>query len=276
MSKLSLSALLLASIVGVAAAQETAKPPAEKAPRADRGDTAERDRGSKSERDRDSKSETGDVDQKQNMNQMLASCVAIGNQHEIALTQFAMAHIEHPEIKKFAQMLHDEHTQIATKLEKFASKEANMTFAAVDNEANRESTRTKQPERKITQAGFKGNEPTDRATDKSAHSGSGNQNHMLTLEREITQKCLLMTEKELTEAKSRGEIDQAFLGCQIAGHIGMIAKLSVFEKEADGELAQVLMDGRAASEKHLAEAKRLMATLSGDAKNKNAQTANGK
>jgi len=273
MLKLSLSALLLASIVSVAAAQEPATRSAAKPPRADREDTAERDRDSKSERDRDSKSESGDVGQEQNMNQMLASCVAIGNQHEIALTQFALAHIEHPEVKKFAQLLHDEHTEFATKLEKDASKEANMTFAAVEKDANRESTRTKQPERKITQAGFKGNEPTDRATDKSAQSGNGHQNHMQTMEREITQKCLMMTEKELTEAKSRGEFDQAFLGCQIAGHIGMIAKLSVFEKEADGELAQVLMDGRAASEKHLAEAKRLMATLSGDAKNTNANKA---
>lgn len=268
MSKLSLSALLLASMVTVAGAQDAAKRPDTKPPRADQGDAAARDR--------DSKSETGDVDQKQGINQMLASCVAIGNQHEIALTQFALAHIEHPEVKKFAQMLHDEHTEFATKLEKDASKEANMTFAAVEKDANRESTRTKQPERKITQAGFKGNDPTNRATDKSAQSGNGHQNHMQTLEREITQKCLMMTEKELTEAKSRGEFDQAFLGCQIAGHIGMIAKLSVFEKEADGELAQVLMDGRAASEKHLAEAKRLMATLSGDAKNKNATTSTEK
>ncbi|MEJ7594814.1 MAG: hypothetical protein WKF77_25090 [Planctomycetaceae bacterium] len=99
---------------------------------------------------------------------------------------------------------------------------------------------------------------------------------MLTLEREITQKCLTMTEMELTEAKSRGEFAQAFLGCPIGGHIGMIARLSVFENEADGELSQVLMNGRAATEKHLAEARRLMATLSGDAKNKNTTTANDK
>jgi len=268
MSKLSLSALLFASMVTVAGAQDAAKRPDTKPPRADRDDAVERDR--------DPKSETGDVDQKQGLNQALASCVAIGNQHEIALTQFALAHIEHPEVKKFAQMLHDEHTQAATKLGKFSSKEANMTFAAVENDANRESTQTKQSEPKITQTAFKGNEPTDRAADKSAHSGNGHQNHMLALEREITQKCLTMTEKELTEAKSRGEFDQAFLGCQIAGHIGMIAKLSVFEKEADGELAQVLTDCRATTEKHLAEAKRLMTTLAGDAKNKNAKTVTDK
>jgi len=64
-------------------------------------------------------------------------------------------------------------------------------------------------------------------------------------------------------------------GC-LGGHIRMIAKLSVFEKEADGELAQVLMDCRATTEKHMAEAKRLMATLSGDAKNKDAKTNNDK
>ncbi len=275
MTKLSLSALLFASIVSVAAAQETAKPDA-KPPRADRDAAVEGDRDSKPERDRNSKSETGAVDQKQGINQALASCVAIGNQHEIALTQFALAHIEHPEVKKFAQMLHDEHTQAATKLGKFSSEEANMTFAAVEEGGKRESTRTNQAEPKIRQTGFKGNAPTDRATDKSAHSDNGNQNHMLTLEREITQKCLMMTEKELTEAKSRGEFDQAFLGCQISGHIGMIAKLSVFEKEADGELAQVFKDCHATTEKHLAEAKRLMATLTGDAKNKNAKTATDK
>jgi len=268
MSKLSLSALLFASMVTVAVAQDAAKRPDAKPPRAAGDDAVERDR--------DPKSETGDVDQKQGLNQALASCLAIGNQHEIALTQFALAHIEHPEVKKFAQMLHDEHTQAATKLGKFSSKESNMTFAAVENGADRESTRTKQTEPKITQTAFKGNEPTDRATDKSAHSGNGHQTHMLALERQVAQKCLTMTQKELTEAKSRGEFDQAFLGCQIAGHIGMIAKLSVFEKEADGELAQVLTDCHATTEKHLAEAKRLMATLAGDAKNKNAKTATDK
>ena len=275
MTKLSLSALLFASIITIVSAEDAANRPDAKPARSEREDAVER------KRDRDSKSGTSDADHQkmmENKNQMVASCVAIGNQHEIALTQFAMDHIEHPEVKKFAQMLWDDHTQVATKLAKFASKESNMKFGEGHDGAHRDTSGTDRPANpKAAQVEVKGN-PADseRVTVTAAHSGEWHHNHMQMLERQITEKCLMMTEKELTEAKGRGEFDQAFLGCQIGGHIGMIAKLSVLEKEADGELAQVLMDGRMTTEKHLEEAKRLMATLVEECKQKNAKTANDK
>jgi len=274
MNKLSLSALLFASIVTIAPAEDAAKRPDAKPARAERGEAAERRR----DRDNDSKSEVSDADQKQNLNQTLASCIAIGNQHEIAMTQFAMAHIEHPEVKKFAQMLHDDHTQLATKLAKFASEEANMKFGEGHDDAHRESSQTdRQADPKTAQVEAKDKAATaDRVTVTAAHSGAWNQNRMVTVERQVAQKCLTMTEKELTEAKSRGQFDQAFLGCQIGGHIGMVAKLSVFEKEADGELAHFFSKGTATTEKHLAQAKQLMTALTEESKNKTAKTANDK
>ena len=254
MSRLSMSALLFASIVAAVPAEDATKSPDAKPARAERKEAVER------HRDCDSKSE---ADLKQNLNQTLASCVAIGNQHEIALTQFALDHIDHPEVKKFAQMLHDDHMQLATKLQKFASDEASMKLDAAHEEAHRETTQAdRKAERQAARTQEKGNAAAaDRITVTAAHSGLWNQNHMLTVERQVAQKCLSMTEKELTEAKAKGDFDQAFLGCQIGGHIGMIAKLSVFEKETDGELADLLKTGRETTEQHLAEAKRLMTTL---------------
>lgn len=280
MKKLSLSALLFASMFTMAPAEDAPQRPDAKPNRSERDEAVERNR--------DSKSEVGGAEQKQNLSQTLASCVAIGNQHEIAMTQFAIPHIEHPEVKKFAQMLLDDHTQMTTKLAKFASEESNMKFAAGQDDAHRETSQTDRKEastdkeqadsnRKAAQTGNDSKDTsTDRVTVTAAHSGSWNQNRLLSVERQVAQKCLSMTQKELTDAKARGEFDQAFIGCKIAGHIGMVAKLSVFEKEADGELAQLLTEGRASAEKHLQEAKRLMSSLTEEAKSKTAKTTTNK
>lgn len=253
MSKYGLSALLFAGCVSLVFAEE-AKPVKEGA-------------APKSAVSSDEHKEMADP------NRSLASCIAVGNQEEIALTRFAIEHIKDPEVKKFAQMLIDDHTRFGTQLAPFASEVASKPFdGATTDERTKRQTRIDErnksnaakEEAKTARREARRNDGKDvpeRITVTAAHSGHWAQDQMTHLERQVATECLSLGQMELTEAKEAGEIDQAFLGCQIAAHLGMIAKLTVFEGEAKGELAQVFGEGRAATQKHLDEAKRLMHTL---------------
>lgn len=250
MSKYSLSALLVFGCVTLALAED-AKPARDTAPAKPKVSAAEQR-------------------EEANTDRSLATCIAIGNQEEIALTQFAVEHIQNPEVKKFAQMLIDDHTKFGGKLTPYASEVANMPFddahAGVRHSNNKESktadaTAASKEELRAAKREARRKDDSDRQTVTSAHSGLFAQERMAVLERQVANECLTLAKRELTEAKESGDFDQAFLGCQVATHLNMIAKLTVFERESTGELAQVFGEGRASTEKHLEEAKHLMRSL---------------
>lgn len=249
MSKYSLSALLVCGCVTLALAED-AKPARDTAPAKPKVSAAEQREEAHSER-------------------ALATCIAIGNQEEIALTQFAVEHIQNPEVKKFAQMLIDDHTKFGGKLTPHASEVANMPFDdahAGAGHSNKESktadaTAASKEELRAAKREARRKDDSNRQTVTSAHSGLFAQERMAVLERQVANECLTLAKRELTAAKESGDFDQAFLGCQVAAHLNMIAKLTVFERESKGELAQIFSEGRASTEKHLEEAKHLMSSL---------------
>lgn len=265
--KCCLAALVAASVVSAASAQQTKKGQNTKPVPTEKGSTEQSDAGK----------HTGDADE--NVSRMLATCVAMGNQHELAMCRFALDHIQNPEVKQFTEMLIEEHTQCAKKLAQFAPEAASMKF-----DGSAKNRRTSSPaESKIQQTSGKDDVKPQRDADKTtdtkkndvttaaaretvttAHRGEQNEDRLISIQRQVAEECLSLKMKELTEAKAAGNFDEAFLGCQIGAHLGMIAKLSVYEGEADGELAQIFSEGRTTTEKHLAQAKKLMTSVGKD------------
>ncbi len=250
-SKCCLAALVAASVASVASAQkrqETKPVPT------DKDKTEQREDGQQS-----SYSD-------ENVSRMLAACVAMSNQHELAMCQFAIDHIQNPEVKQFTEMLIEEHTQCAKKLAPFAPAAASVKF-----DGTAENRRTTSPAgSKIQQTS--GKDAADpkrkdvanavaRESVTTTQDGPQNEDRLISIERQVAEECLSLKMKELTEAKEAGNFDEAFLSCQIGAHLGMMAKLSVYEGVADGELAQLFSEGRKTTEKHFGQAKKLMTTV---------------
>ena len=61
--------------------------------------------------------------------------------------------------------------------------------------------------------------------------------------------------------KKGAELDQCFIGFQIAKHAAMKTKLTVFQRHASSELAQVFGQGIETTEKHMQEAEAIMKKL---------------
>jgi hypothetical protein len=85
---------------------------------------------------------------------------------------------------------------------------------------------------------------------------------MLAMQKDIAQKCLALTQRELGEYDG-AKFDQAYIGQQCGAHIGMLAKLTGSEQYASGELQPVLAQQQQTVEQHLQHAKQVMQQLEG-------------
>lgn len=80
------------------------------------------------------------------------------------------------------------------------------------------------------------------------------------LHREIANECLAKSKKRLSD-KDDKEIDACFIGSQIAAHMAMLDKLTVFQRHTSGELQQLLAEASDTTQKHLEKAEKIMKDL---------------
>ena len=176
-----------------------------------------------------------------NLDQQIAACMLLGNQEEVALAQFAQQRAQHPEVKKFAQQMIEQHQQAIAKIEQAAPQVASMQLQLAGPAAGA------QPGADQASA--------DQAAQNRASVGSDQQGiHLL---KAVKQQCLELTEKELTSLQG-AEFDKAFMGQQVSSHIGMLAQLRGSRDFAGSQLQRVIADGEKMTEQHLAEAKQIM------------------
>jgi len=223
----------------------------------------------------------------------LASCIALGNQEEIALAQLAKQKSHSEEVKSFADMMLKDHQEYLTKLQKFAPDASQPGLlksgakggrgaagAQSDASASKNATEGKplspsgtpagdrSPTSGTTQNSAKDGRSTDAAADAAGQNASTGRDQSKSqhqfqqeqIERELAQQCLASAEEKLNE-KSGAEFDKCFMGIQIAKHMVMKDKLHVFQRHASSELAQVFAAGEKTTEEHLAHAEKLMKTL---------------
>jgi len=207
-----------------------------------------------------------------NPDHALASCVALANQEEVALGELGSQKAHNEEVKKFAQMLVQDHQEFLGKLKEYAPEASGAGFLHSDKEKTAERSgatpATKAGARTVEQAvatnGVNESGKTEKTSGKEAGAKSGDAHHHhgrhLQIEREVAQECLTMA-KEKLNSETGEKFDKCFVGMQIGMHGAMKAKLTVFQRHASAELAQVLGAGLKKTEEHLKKAEELMQSL---------------
>jgi predicted outer membrane protein len=199
-----------------------------------------------------------------NPDHALASCVALGNQEEIAMGQFASQKAQNEDVKKFAQMLVQDHQEFLMKLKPFASEVSAPGYLNSDVRAARATNAAPAAQEGVQQAAATTTDtevaPIQTTAGTQPAEGMKSGYRHLQIERELAQQCLASAKEKLS-AKTGAEFDKCFVGMQIAMHMGMRSKLIVYQRHASKELAPILAAGQQKTEEHLAKAEELMKEL---------------
>lgn len=213
--------------------------------------------------------------QGQGNDQLLSTCVAIDNQAEINLAEFAQSKAQDEQVKEFAQMLVKDHQQFQQKLQQFAPSAGQIRLEEGQQTSTRSSGVQQAAGTATADSGIRQTAGTQATGQPQLRPQAGTQAGIdpIQLHRELAAQCLADTKKMLSE-KEEGKFDVCFVGQQIAMHGATISKLKVLKRHASGELAQVLGEGLETSERHMEKAEKLMKELddSDDSDNSQKQT----
>ncbi len=191
---------------------------------------------------------------------LLATCIALGNQGEIAISEIARTKTQNDEVKKFAGMMITEHHNFLEKLQKFAPEATKAGYLDAATKGARKNKRGAKIEQTAASDADQDADKSDVKTADAKSDDSAHHFHHMQLERELAAQCLASA-KEKLEAKSGHEFDECFIGHQLAMHMHMKDKLIVFQRHVSPELAAVLAEGQKTTETHLAHAEKLMKEL---------------
>jgi predicted outer membrane protein len=192
---------------------------------------------------------------KRSADHLLATCVALANQGEIAVSEIAHNKSTNNEVKEFAGMLMKDHHAFLEKLHKFAPE---ATKAGYLDGATKEA-RTNKKGDKIQQTAATEDKAEVKTADAKSDHANAEFNHM-ELQRELAAQCL-SSAKEKLESKSGDEFDKCFIGHQIGMHQHMKDNLIVLQRHVSPELAEILAAGQKTTEEHLAKAESIMKDL---------------
>jgi predicted outer membrane protein len=189
----------------------------------------------------------------------LAACVAIANQEEVAIAKMAADKAKDKDVKEYAKMLVEDHQGFLKKLQRFAP-EAQETLQAASSQSNQSRV---QPAGGAAQPQAQATAQPGQAIQQVATQEAGSQIDVIQLHREVAQQCLANAKKKMGEMDG-DKFDICFIGHQIAKHEEMKTKLTVFQRHASGEFAQLLAAGLETTETHLKKAEEIMKDLDGD------------
>jgi len=201
-----------------------------------------------------------------NGDHFLATCVAIANQEEVAISRWAEKKLSDKDAQEFAQMLIDDHTAFLKKLQQFAPEATQEGFLRQSSGGERAEGRRTEP-RTAAQRTNEDNlaKPAGTVQRTAAKPNLNEQGNppidLMQLHREMAEQCLADTEEKLGE-KSGKEFDECFIGMQIGMHNAMKAKLEVMQRHASGELKNILAQGLKTTTTHLDRAEKLKDQLS--------------
>lgn len=170
--------------------------------------------------------------------QTFAHCLAIANQEQVLLSRFVKDKVVNAEVQAFAAMLEKDHRASVEQLQGLAPK-----FTAIE---------------KLPAIAAK---PRDTSQSAVARVASpANTVDFLALHQEISNQCL-RDGQEMLNAKKGIEIDQCFVGMQIAKHAAAHSMLTVLQRHASSELQAWIKTDLETNAKHLQAATKLMQKL---------------
>jgi predicted outer membrane protein len=157
--------------------------------------------------------------------ELLASWLVAGSDSEVVIARLAVGKSQSAEVKKFAQMMLDEHVKLSSELSKFAAPDEKAEGAKpVDGKAKDDT------------------KPLVRATaDASGQRKPGAEGgfYHIALIRDLTNRCR-MAQIEILEALPVADFDQGFMSAQVRAHAQAIIMVEVFCDYASDELRPTL------------------------------------
>ena len=202
------------------------------------------------------------------LSQHIAVCLALGNQEEVALGQFAKDRAQNPEVKQFAQMMVQEHQQAISQLQQASPQLASMNLnlsaqggatpgASNSNRGAGSATTSSTP----TTGSITSTSANQRNTATAGGGADGQTQQHVQFAQEVKQQCLQLTTAELGR-KQGAEFDKAYIGQQLVAHTQMLATLQAAQRHASSELQPIIQQGTQMTEHHLAQARQIMEQLS--------------
>jgi predicted outer membrane protein len=198
--------------------------------------------------------------------ELLGGCLAIGNQEEVALAEFARGHAQSDEVKQFAEMMITDHTEFLSKLQPFAPELAREGLLRIDAREARPRSGERRPGGAANDdappadvdAQAAGEQPQrpPRGEARGEPPQPGQAIDFVQLRIELAQECLQTAVQELS-GKPGTEFDKCYMTAQVLAHEKMLVTLRVFQRHASPELAQVIAEGEKSASRHLEHARRL-------------------
>jgi predicted outer membrane protein len=189
---------------------------------------------------------TGGHDQE--VRKFIASCLLAKNKTEVEFAKLAQQQSQNPEVKQFAQMLAQDHSQLVQKLQSLAGEQS-----AARRPGLNETSQAPDAAGQIDASSRPGQDV----------AGQNDALHQLAaLEKQIGERCKQNLREEL-EQKQGAEFDKCYVGSQIAGHMESVAKLEVLQQQGPDQIKQLAQQALPKVQQHLDHAKQLMKQLEG-------------
>ncbi|MDZ4851122.1 MAG: DUF4142 domain-containing protein [Pirellulaceae bacterium] len=183
--------------------------------------------------------------QSQSMDQVIATCLALGNQGEVILGKLASEKSKNADVREFAKMMVEEHESCLKDLDRVSPGVKQATAKVQDSSRSGNSSKT--------------TAQTVSATKTASTQAQGgvdfNQLH-----HELAQQCLADSTAKLN-GEDGEQFDKCYIGMQLAKHAAMHSQLTVFERHATGELKELISKGLDKTEKHMKHAEKVMDQL---------------
>jgi predicted outer membrane protein len=190
------------------------------------------------------------------LDQMAAEGILQMNKGEIELANFALKHTQNEEVRKFAQSIITDQTNLNSQLQRFVSEQApgqpnNPPGATSATQPTIPATPAAQPDR-----------GTSGSTAQAAAAGDSSWKAMSidTIRRDVANQVVASIERELAQYQG-SDFDRAYVGQQFWGHVVFVASAKAGAKHLSNELRQVVEQGAQTGEKRLDECRKLIRDL---------------
>jgi predicted outer membrane protein len=205
------------------------------------------------------------------LEQHIATCLALGNEEEVAMAQFAQQRATNPEVKQFAQEMIRQHQQAIQQMQQAMPQLASMNLKLTSSASGQNGAASSRGETasagnataeadRSTATGETASSTTSAAGNQRGAAGGG-QHQMVEFARTAKQNCLRLSEQSLGK-KQGAEFDKAYIGQQIVAHTTMLAELQAAQQFASGsQLQPLIQQGTQMTEQHLAHAQSIMQQL---------------
>jgi len=215
---------------------------------------------------RESADRTGKEGQKEgHIDQMVANQLLSMSNGEVQLANFALQRTQNEAVRRFAQMMIQDHNNLNNQLEKFASPELVKSLGESARQQGQpgQPGQTAQPGQPGTTAAAQPGataQPGERNTTDVAGGTSGGNQHVQICE-DISKQIGAGLTKELGQYQG-SDFDRAYAGQQFWGHVTFIGVAKGAENHVSADLKQVLNQGATTAEQHLEHCRRLIRDLS--------------